>query len=164
MRLRKMPFFLTFEDIEVWETLRFCVWRNVAEKVTLMHEGEEDRRFCIILSGSVEVSTEGKALARLGVGEVVGEIAYLHPNQPKRTSTVVTLEPTEYLEINAAALDLSSEEVVERFRKVLLATVFDRFQTLNKTVAKYAEPAVEGTGGAIGDPVLELRIEPLDLK
>ena len=164
MRLRKMPFFLTFEDIEVWETLRFCVWRNVAEKVTLMHEGEEDRRFCIILSGSVEVSTEGKMLARLGVGEVVGEIAYLHPNQPKRTSTVVTLEPTVYLEINAAALDLSSEEVVDRFRKVLLATVFDRFQTLNKTVAKYAEPAVEGTGGAIGDPVLELRIEPLDLK
>jgi hypothetical protein len=77
---------------------------------------------------------------------------------------VVTLEPTDYLEINASALDLSSEEVVDRFRKVLLATVFDRFQTLNKTVAKYAEPAVEGTGGAIGDPVLELKIEPLDLK
>jgi non-specific serine/threonine protein kinase len=163
MRLRRMPFFITFEDIEVWETLRFCVWREVAAKVTLMVEGEEDRRFGIIVSGSVEVSTEGKSLARLGVGEVVGEIAYLHPNHPHRTSTVVTLEPTEYLEINASALDLASEEVVDRFHKVLLATVFDRFQSLNKQVALHAEPAVEGSGSVISSS-FDLKIEPLDLK
>jgi non-specific serine/threonine protein kinase len=163
LRLRRMPFFLPFEDIEVWETLRFCVWRNVAAKVTLMVEGEEDRRFGIIIAGSVEVSTEGKSLARLGVGEVVGEIAYLHPNHPHRTSTVVTLEPTEYLEINASALDLASEEVVERFHKVLLATVFERFQTLNKQVALHAEPAVEGSGSVVGS-TFDLKIEPLDLK
>lgn len=163
-RLRRMPFFLPFEDIEVWETLRFCVWRNVSAKVTLMVEGEEDRRFGIIVAGCVEVSTEGKSLARLGVGEVVGEIAYLHPNHPHRTSTVVTLEATEYLEINASALDLASEEVVERYRKVLLATVFERFQTLNKQVALHAEAAVEGSSSVIAGSTLDLKIEPLDLK
>ena len=163
MRLRGMPFFMTFDDIEVWETLRFCVWRSVAEKVVLMAEGDEDRRFAIILSGSVEVSTEGKMLARLGVGEVVGEIAYLHPSHPKRTSTVVTLELTEYLEINASALDLSSEEVVDRFHKVLLETVFDRFQKLNKVVAQHGESAVQGGSTAPADP-LGLALAPLDLK
>ena len=164
MRLRGMPFFIEFEDVEVWETLRFCVWRNVAEKVTLMTEGEEDRRFGIIVSGSVEVSTEGRVLTRLGVGQVVGEIAYLHPNHPVRTSSVVTLEPTEYLEINASALDLSSDEVVDRFRKVLLVTVFERFQALNKVVAQHSEPAVEGGGSALADPGFDLRLEPLNLK
>ena len=163
MRLRRMPFFTPFEDIEVWETLRFCVWRNVAEKVTLMTEGEEDRRFGIIVSGSVEVSTEGRALARLGAGEVVGEIAYLHPNHPARTSTVTTLEPTEYLEINASALDLSSEEVVDRFRKVLLAIVFERFQALNKALAKTGELAIESTGVAPPAPGLDLTLTPLNL-
>ena len=170
-RLRRMPFFTTFDDIEVWETLRFCVWRNVAAKVTLMKEGEEDRRFGILVAGSVEVSTEGKVLARLGAGEVVGEIAYLHPNHPKRTSTVVTLEPTEYLEIKASALDLSSEEVVTRFHKVLLTTVFDRFQALNKLAAAHAETAVQGGGGgalsfaeAKSEQKLDLKLEPADLR
>jgi eukaryotic-like serine/threonine-protein kinase len=164
-RLRRMPFFLSFEDIELWETLRFCVWRNVAEKVTLMVEGEQDRRFGIIVAGSVEVSTEGRVLTRLGVGEVVGEIAYLHPDHPHRTSTVVTLEPTEYLEINAAALDLSSEEVVARFHKVLLTTVFERFQALNKLVAAHAAPAVEGGGVGSGEFGFgfDLKLEPLDI-
>jgi CRP-like cAMP-binding protein len=129
-----------------------------------MTEGEEDRRFGVIVSGSVEVSTEGRALVRLGVGEVVGEIAYLHPNHPARTSTVVTLEATEYLEINASALDLSSEEVVDRFHKVLLSTVFDRFQALNKIVAQHGDLAVEGGGSALADPGFDLRLEPLDLK
>lgn len=163
-RLRGMPFFTEFDDIEVWETLRFCVWRQVADKVTLMTEGEQDRRFGIIISGSVEVSMEGKVLTRLGAGEVIGEIAYLHPTHPARTSTVVTLEPTEYLEINASALDLSSEEVRERFHNVLLTIVFERFQALNKRVADLAETAVQGSGGPLPAADGELSLTPLDIK
>jgi non-specific serine/threonine protein kinase len=162
--LRKVAFFASFEDVEIWELLRFCVWRNISEKVTLMTEGDEDRRFGIILSGSVEISTGGKALCRLGPGEVVGEMAYLHPTSSKRSANVVTLEAVEFIEINAAALDLSSEEVVERFRKVLLATVLDRLKAADKALAQFGEKAVAGSGTVLPASAVELQLEPLVIK
>lgn len=161
--LRKLPFFTTFENIEVWESLRFCVWREIAARVSLMTEGDEDRRFGVVVSGMVEVSTGGKVLRRLGPGEVVGEMAYLHPTKPVRTSDVITVEPTVFLEVNAAALALASEEVLERFNKVLVGVVLDRLVAANKVIAQYGESAVEANSSMrLGE--VDLQLAPLDIK
>ena len=144
--LRGMEFFSEFEDIELWEVLRISVWRHVADKVTLIREGDNNRIFGLIVNGFVEVSIEGKSLCRLGSGEVVGEMAYLHPSDTKRSATVVTLEPTLFLEINSAALDLSSDELLERFRKTLLARVLARVRAADKALARSGLPAVQGRG------------------
>ena len=145
-RLRKLDFFTSFEDIELWEVLRISVWREVAEKVVLIREGDKNRNFGVIIDGFVEVSVEGKSICRLGSGEMVGEMAYLHPTDTKRSSTVVTLEPTLFLEINSAALDLSSEEVLDRFNKALIAKVIGRLRGANKALAKLGQSAVQGRG------------------
>lgn len=92
------------------------------------------------------MSIEGKSLCRLGSGEVVGEMAYLHPSDTKRSATVVTLEPTLFLEINSAALDLSSDELLDRFRKTLLARVLARVRAADKALARSGPPAVQGRG------------------
>ena len=148
--LRKLPFFVDFDDIEVWEALRICVWRDFAAKVALMKEGDEDRTFGIIVSGCVEVSIEGRAVCRLNPGDVVGEMAYLHPKSAKRRATVVTLEPTVFLEVNPAALALSSEEVQERFQKVLVGRVLDRLALADVALAQHGSLAVKAEGGAAG--------------
>ena len=148
-RLRKLGFFTEFEDIELWEVLRIAVWREVASKVALLREGDNNRVFGIIVDGFVEVSVEGKSLCRLGAGEIVGEMAYLHPTDSTRSATVVTLEPTLFLEINSAALDLSSDEVVERFRKTLIAKVIARLREANKALSKLSQSAVKGRGSGI---------------
>ena len=148
-RLRKLEFFTEFEDIELWEVLRIAVWREVASKVMLIREGDNSRVFGVIVDGFVEVSVEGKSLCRLGTGEIVGEMAYLHPSDSTRFSTVVTLEPTLFLEINSAALDLSSDEVVERFRKTLIAKVISRLRGANKALAKLSQPAVKGRSSGV---------------
>ena len=148
-RLRKLEFFRSFEDIELWEVLRISVWREVAEKVGLIREGDKNRNFGVIVDGFVEVSVDGKSICRLGSGEVVGEMAYLHPSDTKRSSTVITLEPTLFLEINSAALDLSSEEVLERFNKTLIAKVIARLRNANQALAKLGPSAVQGRGSGI---------------
>jgi hypothetical protein len=61
---------------------------------------------------------------------------------------VVTLEPTLFLEINSAALDLSSDEVRERFNKVLLVKVLNRLREANKALAKLGQAAVQGSATA----------------
>ena len=44
-KLRRLEFFTEFEDIELWEVLRISVWRDVAEKVVLIREGDKNRIF-----------------------------------------------------------------------------------------------------------------------
>jgi eukaryotic-like serine/threonine-protein kinase len=143
-KLRRLEFFTEFEDIELWEVLRISVWREVSGKVILIREGDNNRIFGVIVKGFVEVSVEGKSVCRLGSGEVVGEMAYLHPSDTTRSATVVTLEPTLFLEINSAALDLSSDEVLDRFNKTLVAKVIARLRGANKALAKLGQSAVQG--------------------
>ena len=156
-RLRRIEFFTDFEDIELWEVLRISVWREVASKVALIREGDNNRIFGIIVDGFVEVSVDGRALCRLGAGEIVGEMAYLHPADTKRYATVTTLETTQFLEINSAALDLSSDEVLDRFRKTLTAKVLARLREANRALAKLGTPAVQGSGGGGG---IDLELAP----
>ena len=144
-KLRQLPFFSDFEDIELWEVLRISIWREVATKVVLIREGDSSRSFGIVVDGFVEVSLEGKSICRLGSGEVIGEMAYLHPSDSTRSSTVTTLEPTLFLEINSAALDLGSDELLERFRKTLIARVLIRLREADKVLASLGQPAVKGS-------------------
>jgi len=148
-KLRKLAFFIDFEDIELWEVLRVSVWREIAGMTTLINEGESGSTFGVIVSGSVEISGGGKVICRLGAGEVIGEMAFLHPTDKTRRSTVVTLEKTLFLEINTPALELSSDEVRERFDKVLVTKVIARLRDANKVLANLGEPAVQGSQNAI---------------
>ena len=141
--LRRLPFFTEFENVELWEVLRVAVWREVAANVALIREGDHNRLFGIIIEGNVEVSQGGKSICRLGPGEPVGEVAFLHPSSDLRHGSVVTLEPTRFLEINASALLLASEELLERMRNSLLVRLIERFRNVNKLVAAQGARAVD---------------------
>lgn len=147
--LRKIAFFTEFENDEVWEVLRVSVWREVSPNVAIIREGEHNKMFGIIISGCVEVSIEGRALCRLGPGEPVGEVAYLHPASDLRCSSVITLEPTLFLEINASAIALSSEELLERMRNALLSRMIGRMREVNNIAAASGQPAVEAGIGSL---------------
>lgn len=155
--LRQLEFFKRFEDVELWEALRLSVWRELAEKVALMRENDADTRFGVIVSGLVEVSVRGKAICRLGPGQVVGEMAYLdRENYGLRSASVTTLEPTVFLEINAAALSLSSEELQDRIRDGLIRVVVNRLREADKALSKLGHPAVEAKSANLGGCDLEL--------
>lgn len=68
----------------------------------IMRDGEWGREAAIIVTGAVEVSRDGQALAKLGPGEVVGELSLLtgeHRNADVRTTT-----DTEMLVFSVTAL------------------------------------------------------------
>jgi len=142
-KLRKLDFFVEFENVELWEILRISVWRQIAPQVAIIREGEANRLFGMLIEGYVEVSIAGRSLCRLGAGEVIGEVAYLHPTRDERSATVVTLENSLFLEINASALALASEELQERMRTALLGRMIDRMREVNRIAASHGAPAVE---------------------
>lgn len=137
--LRKMAFFIEFDDVEIWEVLRFSSWRKIPENYALMREGENDNKFGIIIDGTVQVSIGGRKVVELGAGEVVGEMTYLDPSNPRRAATVLSLTPMVYLEVSPAALALATDECLEHFRDRLISTVVQRLVKANQGVAEKGE-------------------------
>ena len=140
--VRKLTFFTEFDDIEIWEVVRFAVWRRVEPLTQLMKEGSNDQRFGILLDGEVELSIGGKVVSKLGAGDSFGETAYLDEVEHTQHASVVSLTPVRYLEISPAVLSLASEECLEHFRQRLISTVARR---LAKSEALIASSGVAAT-------------------
>jgi hypothetical protein len=79
-------------------------WRELAEKVTLISEGDNHRKFGVIVEGFVEVSTNGTGDLSTRSERGRRRNGLPAPERLPRQATVVTLEPTLFLEINSAAL------------------------------------------------------------
>jgi CRP/FNR family cyclic AMP-dependent transcriptional regulator len=63
---------------------------DVAAGTVLMTEGRIGQEFFVILEGSVAVTRDGKALATLGPGDYLGEIALLDDGPRTATATAET--------------------------------------------------------------------------
>lgn len=158
--LKQLEFFRGFEEVELWEVLRISTWREIPADVLLMREGDEESGFGIIIEGEVEVSVEDRAICRLGAGEVVGEMAYLNQDLPRRCASIVTLTPIVYLDVNNAALALATEECFERFQKRLVSTAIRRLAVADQSLASHGEQARRPA--ATDKLEIELDLEPLD--
>lgn len=141
--VRLNPAFTDFENDEVWEILRISHWRVVHESRPLMVEGEEGSNFGVIIEGEVEVSLKGRQLAVYGPGEVIGELAFLSLGPSKRNATVIAMVDTVYLEVNAAAYALASEECQEHFKQLIVGTLMRRTQESNEKLIANAPEARE---------------------
>jgi non-specific serine/threonine protein kinase len=148
--LRKMPFFVEFEDVEIWEILRISRWRKVDSNTLLVREGDADQRFGIVIDGRVEVSIDGHRVCEYVYGEVFGELAYLDQQEHKHMSTVVTTTSTVYLELNPAALSLATDECQEAFRARLVTVVARRLGQAFRDLSKDGPPAERITASGFG--------------
>ncbi|MEC5399827.1 serine/threonine-protein kinase [Uliginosibacterium sp. H1] len=135
-QIRKLQFFTEFEDIEIWEVVRFSQWRVVEPLTQLVKEGGTDQRFGIILEGQVEVSIGGRQVVILGPGDTFGESAYMDQVDHKQHATVVSLSPVRYLEVSPAALALASEECSEHFQKRLVTSLVRRLAQTETALSK----------------------------
>lgn len=148
--LRKMPFFVEFEDVEIWEILRISRWRKVEANTLLVREGDADQRFGIVVDGRVEVSVDGHRVCELAYGEVFGELAYLDQQDHRQVSTAVTTTGTVYLEINPAALSLATDECQDAFRSRLITVVARRLGQAQRELSKDGPPAERITVSGFG--------------
>ena len=151
--LRKMSFFVEFDDVEVWETLRIGSWRHLPEHSVLLREGEEVRSFGLVLEGEVEVSIEGRRLATVGAGQLLGEESYLQPSM-KQLTTAIAITPVVYLDLRIAALALASEEFREHFNQRITQSVAERLAQAQRAAAAHNPPA---------SMLAETAVQPIDV-
>lgn len=127
--IRNMEFFREFQESEIWEIIRACIWQTCDTGEEIIVEGEIDDSFYIIVSGTVEVSKEGHVLGRLHAGDCFGEMSYLE--KAGRSATIRAREPMQLMKINATLIEEISVECQLRFSRVFLKTLVRRLSDTN---------------------------------
>ncbi|HXG25711.1 MAG TPA: cyclic nucleotide-binding domain-containing protein [Candidatus Binatia bacterium] len=90
--LKGVSLFASISPKELDEVERLADTVELPAGKVLMRQGEHGTEMFVLASGSVKVERNGREIARLGPGEVVGEMSLL--SEGPRLATVTTLEPT----------------------------------------------------------------------
>lgn len=96
---KKCEIFKTLDDEEIDLLLFYGEYKEFTSGATLYKTGEAaEGTFCLILSGGIEIVTEtGRAIRKMGKGQIIGEIGATSP-QHKRTVSARAMEPSSLLE------------------------------------------------------------------
>ena len=111
--LRRMPVFAGYGDHELATVDAVVRERYVAPGADLTTEGDTAREVFVIVSGVADVRRGGAVRARVGAGEVVGEMAVLESTH--RSATVTAITPLHVLVLDGEGFDsLLRDQTVAR--------------------------------------------------
>ncbi len=134
--LRKLSFFNSFTDVELWEVLRVTTWHRFPPGQVVIHEGDVGTSFFILVSGEVKVTKADKLLNMLKPGDCCGEMAYLGKKQFKRTASVTSTSDVAMIEIKSEALAQASELCRHHFNGAFLEILVDRLSLANTRLSQ----------------------------
>jgi CRP/FNR family transcriptional regulator, cyclic AMP receptor protein len=120
-RLRRLPLFGELDHHDLAQLLRWVHEVEFSDGDLLFEQGSMPHELYVIEEGSVEVSRDGRRVATLGPGEVVGEMALL--KLERRWATVIATGHVHAVALAADDLASMSEqmpELAERLRETML--------------------------------------------
>ena len=85
--LSKVPIFAGCSEDQLRDITRLLTPVDLKAGTTLARQGDYGKEFFVIIEGTAAVVRDGVELAKLGAGDVVGEISIIDGGQ--RTATVV---------------------------------------------------------------------------
>lgn len=94
--------FRTLTPREFLRVLAAGTWEDAEAGATLVHEGSALDRLLVICAGAADVVAGGASVAKLGPGQLVGEMGFL--TGARASASVVTAEETRYFALSTASL------------------------------------------------------------
>ena len=128
-RLTAIPIFSHLSDAEAKRLATFANETSAAEGQILMKEGDYSVELIAIEEGSADVIQNGKKIASLKTGDLIGEMGLLE--QRPRNADVIATSPMRLLKLTHWEIRRMSQDTVERIK----ATINERRQ------AGVADPA-----------------------
>ncbi len=129
--LRELAFFSDFSDVEIWEVLRFSLWRGVSPGETIMRDGERGDFFCFVAAGELKVIKKGRILNLLLSGDCFGEMAAISRGTQIRGADVVALTEAKIITVKGEALRQASEACRMHFYQSFLEVLTSRLTLAN---------------------------------
>jgi CRP/FNR family transcriptional regulator, cyclic AMP receptor protein len=115
--LRKVPLFSACTDKELAKIGKASDEVDVAAGTTFVDQGQTGREAFVILSGSATVRRNGKKVATLGPGAVIGELSLL--DHGPRTASVTTDEDSTLLVIDQRHFTAVLDDVPQVSHRIL---------------------------------------------
>lgn len=128
-KLKGLHFFNNFREQELKEVVRAAQWLRRNRSEHLVKEGELGQALFIIVSGEVKVTRGNRFIGALTTGDCFGEMALIHG---KRTATITSVSPTEFIRIDAASLEQLTEGCQLSFNQKFLYTLIERLSATNR--------------------------------
>lgn len=119
-RLRRLPLFGELDHHDLSQLLRWVREEEFADGHLLFEQGSMPYDLFVIEEGSVEVVRDGRSVATLGPGEIVGERALL--KLERRWASVVAVGHVHVVTLSADDLAEMSEqmpELADRLRETM---------------------------------------------
>ena len=151
--MRKVLFiFGQLTDTDVTRLAAIGRRKRVRAGAVLIQEGVPVETLYIVLDGELQVSRKGRSIARLGAGEVVGEMSFIDARPPSATvseATVAVLYGVETAKLSRELAD--NVALAARFYKAIATFLSDRVRTATAS----DEDRSDGTADELDDNVLD---------
>jgi serine/threonine protein kinase len=134
--LRKLEFFNTFSDVDLWQVMRISNWVRYATGSSVIAEGDVGMSFFVLAAGEVKITKQGKLLNILKTGECFGEMAYLGKRQFQRTASVSAVNDITVIEIAADSLAQATESCRHAFNAAFLELLVGRLEAANTRLSQ----------------------------
>lgn len=122
-QVAKVPMFDGLTDTELDQIAKAGTKVTVPEHWSLIWEKTPADKAYLIVSGEVSVRKSGQEIARLGAGDVIGEMAIVE--HKLRSASVVSLTPLEVIHFTDDAIQ-RIREAVPAFDEALRQTAAER--------------------------------------
>ena len=133
--LKKLAFFRSFPENELWEVLKISQWRSFAADRVLIKEGDVGDSFFLLVTGTVRVTRGKRLLNVLSVGDCFGEMSYLAKRDGPRSATITTATKCIVMKVRAQDLNIASTDCRRLFDRKFLETLVERLETANQQLA-----------------------------
>jgi CRP/FNR family transcriptional regulator, cyclic AMP receptor protein len=116
-RLKEIPIFSNLSDEEAHRLAAFATETSIAEGQILMKQGDYSVELIAIEEGQADVIQNGKQVARLGKGDLIGEMGLLERRQ--RNADVIAATPMRVMKLTHWEIRRMSDDTIERIKEVV---------------------------------------------
>jgi len=116
-RLKEIPIFSHLSDEEARRLAAFATETSVADGQILMKQGDYSTELIGIQEGTADVIRDGKKIASLGEGDLIGEMGLLQ-HEP-RNADVIATSPMRVMKLTHWEIRRMSDETLDRIKDIV---------------------------------------------
>lgn len=116
-RLTAIPLFSQLSEPEAKRLAAFASETSIAEGQILMKQGDYSTELIAIEEGTAEVSRDGKKIAEVGEGDLIGEMGLL--SREPRNADVIATSPMLVIKLTHWEIRRMSEATVKRIEEII---------------------------------------------